>query len=240
MNTTNDDPMKQDESNTPLFTAWKDDVLSLYPNPELYYHSTPHINRMLDDMQAAMPLIITTYPTTWGTGFIEGTNILDLTLMAILFHDIVYKTGSHDNELLSAVYATGYLSRKAVGDMAEYTTIAQLIMSTHKSADMTKATPIQKVLHDLDWIAFSDEALMGHNAPLLYNEATRDGYLPHEIIAGQVTFFESLQGKDIYYSDLFVQHNKQAQKNIYQKLLELNCGCHSLAIGQKRDSNENN
>lgn len=103
--------------NAPVYNLIKKDVLSRYPDRN-YYHGVGHIEKITDLFNFRYDDFLK-FPN-FKSGFKDGDNIYDITMVALLFHDIVYKVGRKDNEEKSVDYALEYLNKRKLFGEYEY------------------------------------------------------------------------------------------------------------------------
>lgn len=202
----------------PIYNSIRNDVLRTYPGIA-YYHSFEHIALITglfeDDYGEFMEL------PNWRKGFEPSDNIYDITLTALLFHDIVYVVGRQDNEERSAEYALKYLRERNLFSEHELSLIKDIILYTKMEHGV--GTPLMQLVHDLDWIGFSSYALLCGNDALLMNEALRDGYTKEQYYRGQVKFLTFYSKRDIYESPFYRKFNDHARANMQKFLTDF---CH--------------
>ena len=106
-------------------------LLDAYREPQRHYHTLQHLSECIALLEPALPL-------AEHAGEVE---------FALWFHDAVYEIGRHDNELVSAQWA----SRAALelgGDPASAARIDALVMATLHAAE--PATRDAQLLVDVD------------------------------------------------------------------------------------------
>lgn len=209
---------------TQVYNSCKDDILSKYPEEDLFYHSSRHIRRMADVFSIRFDDVIKAYPDRWQEGFSSPTKVLDISMTAILFHDIVYVSGANDNEEKSFQYADDYLERKGIfGENTIWNdddkeSLKEMILYTKIKHNVVFGSPMQKLIHDADWIAFCSLEEMTKNDTLIAREALRDGFSLEEVKINTIKFLESLQDEDIYETSIYRKYNTVARSNIKQRL----------------------
>ena len=72
----------------------------------------------------------------------------------------------------------------------------------------------EKLLHDYDYMSFSDLAEMKLADKQIINEAIRDGYDFRTAYMGRRNFYIELSKKDIFLSERYKHLNEVAHKNI--------------------------
>lgn len=212
-------------SNLSVYPKIAQEILDKYPDSHLYYHSEKHILDMVDNFSKYLEILIrkTSGETIWS--FEDPFKMIDVWLVAILFHDIIYKVGSDRNEYESRMYCIKFLQDRKIWGEKEYDIISGIIYHTIPKHYSLHPTVIQSYIRDLDWLAFSDFDKMLANEVLIANEAMRDGYTPIQIFSGRVDFMNSIKTEDIYKSPVFSHLNDIAHKNITERLEQLNNLC---------------
>ena len=207
---------------TSYFMSTKDKVLKMYPDKQ-YYHSAEHIEFMLYKFFVNIDKFTNQYPN-WKDGLGREEHVLNTSLLAILFHDIIYQTECTNNEQQSVQYCLNYLKRhnSPLGE-EENMAIEQLIMGTvpHRIPDKDDP-PMLKFIRDLDWLAFANFDHMLRNEILLNNEARRDGYSALRVFELRTYFYKSILGSQIFHTSVFAKLNKQARSNINTRLVQFN------------------
>jgi len=203
-------------------------VLDLYDDPKRYYHSRRHITSML---QALDHLTDKLYDLDF--------DVYEALYMAILFHDVVCIPGNPmHNEASSAIIARNWLLGAGTGqDTVDK--VADMILSTApgfrrcmypdyaiehegQSNDWTLAFDL---LHDLDWIGFSDYGMMMENESRILCEMSAHG-IGHRMAYGkQLAFYgwlkkEIAETDGLYRTKYYSDRNEQVVENLDRRLRE--------------------
>jgi len=183
------------------------DVLLFYPQERKYYHSVWHIMNMFENFSSRKSQFNLSIKDELALFF------------AILFHDVVYKVGSTENEDNSIEFAKEYFAINPIKgiDVDAVYNLIDVTKVSHKNFD----NELEKIIHDLDWIGFINYDIMVHNEELIHNEATRDGITDDEFFEGQRKFYSYALSFDIYKTDAFKIYNAQAKENIRRRIAEL-------------------
>lgn len=193
----------------PIFNELEFDAIKMYNRDINFYHNIHHIYNML-------------VLANKDIDYIKEITDADCFLTAILFHDVIYVTNDKKNEFLSAE-----MFKKCFEHLIENNTdlqisehqikkdlISQLIMSTKFGAKLE--TKAEQLLHDYDYMNFTNQNQMILADKQIVNEAIRDGFLSiSRIIYGRLEFYRSLikQGY-IFVSEKYQHLNNIALNNI--------------------------
>lgn len=171
-------------------------ILEYYPNDQ-YYHSSEHIVTMLKYAKKIADIAKKEFPELHES--LESPEFV----YSILMHDIIYQTGKNDNEEKSAEFAIEFAKNLWKVD-EEF--VREMILSTKDGAELDCIE--KKILHDLDWIRFTDLDACKTALYKLQNEALRDGYTKEQFFVGSLNFYNELLKKEkIFVSPLFDQFN---------------------------------
>lgn len=201
--------------NAPVYNSIRNDVLKRYPDGT-YYHSVRHIENITSLFNSKYDELMEL--PNCREGFESKDNIYDITMTALLFHDVVYVVGRQDNEEKSVDYAFQYLRAKHLLNEHELSLVKDIILYTKMVHGV--GTPVKQLVHDLDWIGFSSYASLCANDVFLKKEAMRDGYTEEQYHHGQVKFLTFYANKDIYESPFYRKFNDHAKENIKKFLKE--------------------
>lgn len=193
----------------PIFNELELDAVKMYSQDINYYHNIHHIYNMF-------------VLANKDIDYIKEITDVDCFLTAILFHDVIYVTGSPKNEFLSSeifIKCFDYLIEnnsdfKIENPQAKKDLIVKLIMSTKMGSKLE--TEAEKLLHDYDYMTFSDKTQMIIADKQIVNEAIRDGYLSiSRIVQGRLSFYQYLieQGR-VFVSNKYDHLNEVALNNI--------------------------
>ena len=128
-------------------------------------------------------------------------------IYSILMHDIIYETGKNDNEEKSAEFAIEFA--KSFFEIDEEF-VREMILSTKEGAELDCIE--KEILHDLDWMRFTDLDYCKIALYQLQNEALRDGFTKQQFFVGSLNFYNDLLKKEkIFVSPLFEQFNKNTK-----------------------------
>lgn len=185
------------------FSFHVDHLISLMPQEQEYYHTKYHVFSML-----RLALMDKKYIEPYCNHFVF--------LGSILGHDLFYKTGNKINEELSAQY---YLRiAQPFFNNEELAKIKELILSTKFDSELHNEE--EKILHDYDYMNFSDLSLMKIADGQIINEAKRDGYDYLTAIKGRNDFYQYLykqitvENKPIFRSIKYKWLNPIAENNL--------------------------
>jgi predicted metal-dependent HD superfamily phosphohydrolase len=161
------------------------DIFAAYSEEKRYYHNLNHIDYILKIIEPA----------------IGSLDSVENVLLAVWFHDFVYKVDRHDNEEQSAIRAEYYLNKLEISSPV-ITQVQQLILSTKNH---------QPLVNNCDCRLFLDSDLSILGAlPDCYrqyaNSIRREyAYLSdREYNRGRTKVLQYFLDKDrIYYSDYF-------------------------------------
>ena len=213
------------KNQTKVYSSIVKEVLDVYPDKTRYYHTETHIKNMITNFCKYFKAFKAAYPN-WSSELVSEEKAIDISLVAILFHDIVYKVGSTFNEQNSCSFCIKFLQDRHIWDEPEYQAIERLIMYTVPNKPKTYiGSPMQQYIRDLDWLAFTDLDKMIRNEWYIANEAYRDGFTPIQVIEGQSKFLSVIVDGDIYETSIFDKFNSVAYLFISSRLNQLNNGC---------------
>ena len=163
------------------------------------YHNIFHIGRMLDIYIKHRDEIFNKYKNFNEEIFVD----------ALLWHDAGYVPGKKDNEKSACKL---YKINNPKYDVK----VCELIMSTIPFSSMDK--PEEKILHDLDWFAFSDYEQLCEDEKLIEIEYN----VSHDLfVKGRKDFYiYCLQnfGDGIFKSEIFYYLNVNAKENIQKRI----------------------
>jgi predicted metal-dependent HD superfamily phosphohydrolase len=179
-------------------------INKFYSHDKNIYHSIYHIKKMLKDYDKNRNDIFYHYPDLND----------DIMIDIILWHDAGYLPGDKNNEVLaSALYSnnTDRLNPIVING------ILSTIPFIKKYDDN-----YQKIIHDLDWLSFSDYNRLIKEEPLIRNEYPNiDNKLFNQ---GRKQFLEKMveiYGNKLYVSKVFEKYNEIALSNIKKRINEL-------------------
>lgn len=183
-----------------------------------YYHTLDHIKEMFKLYEQKEQEFIN------ESMRLKEPIHFDTLFWAIAYHDAIYMPGFAKNEELSAQVAEEELSNpscSASNFLGLPADVAHLILTTKPSFE-DHVSIEERILHDLDWAGFRAYDFMKENEKLIFNEAIAiGGYTAEQVKEGQLKFYKSLIGKDIYKTDVFRPYNQGAQVNILQRIAAL-------------------
>ncbi|UPT69921.1 MAG: hypothetical protein M0D53_12370 [Flavobacterium sp. JAD_PAG50586_2] len=180
------------------------EIFTKYSEPKRHYHTPDHLEAMITDLKEVKDKI-----KDWDT-----------TLLAVFYHDIIYKASSSNNEGDSAKLAMKRLSE--IGYPAE---------KTAKCANMILATKQHKLSEDSDtnYLLDVDLAILGKNPEdyQKYTEQIREEYTIYAdfiYASGRKKALQHFLHMDsIYKTEHFIlKYEQQARINIAIELEELN------------------
>lgn len=181
-----------------------DVIDKFYSHDKKLYHSIYHVEKMLKDYDKYRNEIMEYYPD------IKENIMLDI----IIWHDAGYVPGDKNNEVLaSALYSnnTDRLNPIVING------ILSTIPFIKKYED-----DYQKIIHDLDWLSFSDYNRMMEEEILIRNEYSEvDDNIFKE---GRKSFLENMlkiYGNQLYVSKVFEKYNDIAFENIKRRINEI-------------------
>lgn len=196
----------------------------------LFYHTRRHVENMLTGFE--FHVLNRTWNPLPGPVVIIGE-------AAILFHDIVYIPGSYDNEERSASFARKSLCEARLPEQA-IKLVEELILST---IPFTRSHPgvadkdirwIADLIHDLDWIMFSNYDVMKSNEVKLLREAIQKAGSffngdKSDFQKNQLRFYEKLlehmdERDGLYRTEELSCYNEIAKTNVETRISELKFG----------------
>lgn len=201
------------------FTTIMNDVLKYYPQESKYYHSKYHIIDMITQLfiyweDFLKHCYYENVQADCNYKLIHNKEkSLEIIILAIIFHDVIYTVGRKDNEEKSAKFALEYLK-----DYQYKQEVAELILST-KVNNTLFDTAEKCILHDLDWSGFKSYNNMIYNEELIKNEAIRDGFTEEQFKEGQKKFYQMIENYSIY--KIFWKDNDIAHDNISKRIKEM-------------------
>lgn len=181
-----------------------------YSHDKLKYHTIHHIDTMLSILEDKWKEIKEEFPELTEKDYTE-------LWIAICFHDSIYKPGDSKNEVNSAnLFSLTFnfldLDKKK---------IENLILSTIPFSDKIN-TPLEKILHDLDWLGFSDLKTATLNEGKIINEFVSAGYSNKECITGQKNFYkkllEKIQNQPLYLTKTFASCNDSVKSVLENRI----------------------
>lgn len=180
------------------------EIFTKYSEPKRHYHTIDHLDVLITDLKEVKEKI-----TDWDT-----------TLLAVFYHDIIYKASSSTNEGDSAKWAMKRLSE--IGYPAD---------KIAKCANMILATKSHELSEDADtnYLIDADLAILGKNPEdyQKYTQQIREEYSIYPdfmYTSGRKKALQHfLQMDSIYKTDYFTaKYEQQARINIGTELEELN------------------
>ncbi|MFH1174344.1 MAG: N-methyl-D-aspartate receptor NMDAR2C subunit [archaeon] len=179
------------------------ELLNLYGQPQRHYHTLEHIGEMLLDYERAKHLV-------------QHPQAL---LLAIFYHDSIYRPGSKDNEECSADLASNVL-REAHAEEQLISKVDSLILTTKKHPVVVSGDAA--ILSDLDI------AILGMPPDRFgaYDCAIREefAFTPYgKYVGARIAVLEGfLARQHIFHLPLFRQaYEGQARANVHRLLGEL-------------------
>jgi predicted metal-dependent HD superfamily phosphohydrolase len=192
-------------------------LLYLTLKENLTYHNLDHVYYMIKNLD---PHKDTIHKETNPYGFA-------CLVLAIIYHDSVYKVGDKDNELKSVELAKGELTELLDKTPAANSylywnpfidLIGDLIMKTvpFSELDCSKHQTLSAIIHDLDFLAFS-KLLPGYiktNLSIM-QEFRGAGFSLLEVLEGRIQFlYKVLAMESIYFHPVFKHKECMARCNI--------------------------
>lgn len=205
-----------DEEKYPIFCYTNFKTIN-YSRDLNYYHNIHHIHNMLKLAYKDVE-------------YIKSITDVDAFLTAIAFHDIVYSMKRDDNELASAKLfeqTYDYVFKNNADQFGKFASeekkklVFDLILSTKFGSNII--TEAEKLLHDYDYITFSNKSEMILADKQILNEGLRDGYNFTYIVAKRFEFYEYLYdsanktGK-FFLTDKYSHLNEIALNNIKENI----------------------
>lgn len=180
------------------------EIKQKYTEPHRFYHTIGHVEKMLNEFNA----------------FNSGNSDYPNLILAIIYHDVIYKPKRSDNELKSAAFAEKQLKRLNY-PFRETEIIKQLILSTKKH-ELVLNSYQEKLLLDLDLIILGTP----EKEYLAYAENIRKEYsfVPRFLYRKKrKEVLQNFLSKDkIYFTDEFhAKYEKQARRNIKFEITDL-------------------
>jgi len=178
-------------------------VIHAYTDPSRYYHALSHIQYMLEKLQAL-------------TGYNIDPDMLNATMWAILYHDIVYEIPDPHklNEERSAEQFN--LEHPHHPDKAS---ILQAILATKTHILDDTASEIDKIVVDLDLWALASRSMYRVNNILIQKEVKASD---DEWRVGRAAWIEGfLKRKQIYYTTHGKLRETEARKILHADLEDL-------------------
>lgn len=195
--------VKQYSGDKELATNLWLEIFTKYSEPKRHYHTVAHLEAMVSELKEVRNSI-----TDWDT-----------TLLAVFYHDIVYKASSSSNEADSAKLMLEKLTQ--IGFPAERAAkCARMILATKQHE--------QSEDDDTNYLIDADLAILGANPEdyLRYSEQIRAEYAIFPDFMYNVGRRKALQHflsmENIYKTEHFrAKYGKQAKANIENELSEL-------------------
>lgn len=180
-----------------------------------FYHTIHHIHDMLKLASKDIE-------------YIKTITDVDCFITAIAYHDIVYRTNRQDNEMASAkIFETTFNWIRNEFDKnfsdEKRQLIFDLILSTQFGYDIK--TEAEKLLHDYDYMNFSDKSKMEFSDKQILNECLRDNCFNFNlIISKRMEFYKLLYDNAIksgrfFLTDKYSYLNELAIKNIKEYII---------------------
>lgn len=179
------------------------EIFTKYSETKRHYHTIDHLEAMINDLKEVKDKI-----TDWDT-----------TILAVFYHDIIYKASSNTNEGDSAKLA-----------MQRLATIGYPADKIAKCANMILATKQHETTEDTDtnFLIDADLAILGKSTEdyLKYTEQIREEYFIYPdfmYTSGRKKALNHfLQMDKIYKTEYFAnKHEVQARTNIKNELDEM-------------------
>lgn len=176
-----------------------------------YYHTINHIQRMLIELDKQIQLTDLQYRLLYST---------------IIFHDANYQAGK-DNECEAIKLAKKYLFLNNYIEFNDFNKIEELIDSTRigTSIDRIKEVYLGDLLHDFDYIGFSDDNYL-NNTEKIYNECYHLVVNRKQFNENRIKFLimlrNSLKDNKLYLHKNYQMYNNIALKHINNEIMELN------------------
>jgi predicted metal-dependent HD superfamily phosphohydrolase len=180
------------------------EIFTKYSEPKRHYHTIDHLEAMISDLKEVKDRI-----EDWDT-----------TVLAVFYHDIVYKASSSTNESDSAKIA-----------MERLTTLGFPADKIAKCANLIAATKQHELAQDIDtnYLLDADLAILGQSPEdyQKYTEQIREEYSIYPDFmynSGRKKIVQHfLQMDHIYKTEHFIKkYDKQARINIGNELEGLN------------------
>lgn len=181
--------------------------------PGRHYHTLQHIQNMLELCLEHADKLGKLYPVLAAA---DGFKQL---ITAILWHDVEYRPGDHGNEIRAAALYMEHNGKDA--DII----VGKAILST-MIGNATFNNAVERVLHDLDYSNFLNEAKMAEAEEQLYQEyldmihpGGTDPTLEdrRDFLKRQRAFYHTMCRPVIFVS-LFAEHDEQAQVNVAKRI----------------------
>lgn len=176
-----------------------------------YYHTINHVQRMLTELDKQVQLTDLQYRLLYST---------------IIFHDAKYVAGK-DNESEAIKIAKRYLLENNFVEYDDFNNIERLIDSTRigTSIDKIKEVYLGDLLHDFDYIGFSDNNYLD-NTEKIYNECYHLVVNRKQFNENRIKFLlnliRSLKDNKLYLHKNYQMYNNIALKHINKEITELN------------------
>lgn len=171
-----------------------------------YYHTIDHIRYMLRKFYEYEKEVDQYYPN------LDKSVLID----AILYHDAGYEPGNIKNEDNAAIIYMNKVDHTIT--MQHKLKVIEAILSTVPFSSNSKENDCDKILHDLDWIAFSTDKFI-HDEKLICNEYKR--FSEKAFYKARIKFYEKcldFYGENLYHSKVFEKYNLIAYKNIKSRI----------------------
>jgi predicted metal-dependent HD superfamily phosphohydrolase len=190
------------------FKKYFDKAEKFYRTEETYYHTIHHVKYMFEMYEK--------FEKRFKAEFGEYDE--ELLLWAIVFHDAYYLPGFKYNEFISAEIAAKELREDFCN--ADLFKIQKIIMHTEVSFQdknfewHTEAE--EKIIHDLDWLSFSNYDEIVLNQIKIFTEAKEVGKIYDTLLikTNQLKFYQNFQNSNIFTTKTLSHLNPIAQENI--------------------------
>lgn len=177
------------------------DIIAAYGSPNRFYHNLQHLVAIFEHLAPFAGLFAHPNDLIW----------------AVFFHDIIYDTQKHDNELQSALYARRALTQLNIPE-AQIVRVENLIKDTqyHKTSD---------TLPEFHYFLDADLAILG-SAPSIYTQYSQNirkeyAWVPEALYkTGRTRVLQNLlAGPQLYQTPYFGElYEEQARRNMLDEI----------------------
>lgn len=181
----------------------KNRVSDIYSSDKRNFHTMKHIEEMFQEFEIQWVVFIEKYPKYSIPEFYKAV------ALAIFYHDVIYFKGNEFNEIISANVFKEHFEGLA-GFYKDL--IFDCILNAKKETHFNNH--IEKFIHDLDWIAFSNFEKMKANTDFIVTEYISTGLTKKESIEKMISYYGDFIDKDIFFSEWNKEKNKKVHENL--------------------------
>lgn len=201
-----------------------DAVRNRYAAPNRFYHGLNHLDHLLSVQSKTFAqykhsdIISNEYGDSITVGYAA-----DLTVLAILFHDIVYNVweGSPVNEADSAHYLENIYGDQLIHEgkwsRLELKFVSKMIRITaNHDKDNSNVSFLEKLMLDIDISNFAESLdVCKYNQHQIFLEFEPRFPNKEQFLAGNIEFLQKLLNRPkIYYTPMFADKENKARENI--------------------------